>query len=592
MNSAKRIIELLVLSIFLVTTCLDPVTAQSISGDNGKKVINLVIVLDRTGSLQQSDPNRLSKEAAKLIIDLMVEKGSKIGLVQYTDKVIDRIDIIDLQGQGEKNKLKAYLDGLGVPKGQSTDISSGLKEGVSMLDGLQTLDNPVIILLTDGKNDFNGSDRTLDIYQRDMEQLLNIAKNKEILVYTIGLNADGSVDQEILSHIAKETGAKSYIVDRADDLPNVISNVYTDALGYKLLSLGSGKTAMSGSFDTYNFDVTNSSVAEANIVIHKNKDVQVKLIRPDGTEVFWDDNRFIASLSRNYLSYKILYPDQGQWRLMVKGTRNDEVKINLLYNYDLAIYMDELVDNSSEDKEILVKAYFRRQGLPIEDENLYKDMSVVVVVENSSANTSKKVPLTAGEKDYQGKIKFEQPGSYSVYVLAEGKALTRKSSSQTIQIKESNTQGWAVACKKIIYVVLRIFAVAAFVLLLLKGILKFLENTKPKLLFGKINLRVINKKTGREEVRQSKLLAPYGTSVTIGELAGNSMVYLNKVIISRNRQGVCLSCSEADNGGELSVSVNGERVAPSQIVQLTNGCSLRVVVVGHSIKVEGRFIEY
>jgi len=66
--------------------------------------MELVIVLDRTASLQQADPNKLSQEAAKLIVDLMVPNGSKMGFVQYTDKVIERRDMTTLNAQ-EKNKL-------------------------------------------------------------------------------------------------------------------------------------------------------------------------------------------------------------------------------------------------------------------------------------------------------------------------------------------------------------------------------------------------------------------------------------------------------------------------------------------------------
>lgn len=70
----------------------------------------------------------ISIEAAKLLVDLMVQNGSMIGLVQYTDKVIDRLDITVLNGQDEKNMLKSYLDGLVMPEGQSTDSSAGLKD--------------------------------------------------------------------------------------------------------------------------------------------------------------------------------------------------------------------------------------------------------------------------------------------------------------------------------------------------------------------------------------------------------------------------------------------------------------------------------
>jgi len=596
MNAIKRITALLLLSMLLVTISVYPVMAQSTFSDNDQKAMDLIIVLDRTGSLQQSDPHRLSQEAAKLMVDLMVQDGSKIGFVQYTDKVTDRLDIIDINGQGDKNKLKSYIDRLGVPKGQSTDLSTGLKEGVSMLASLQRLENPVIILLTDGKNDLKDSDRTQDMSQRDLKQALETANNKGILVYTLGLNADGSVDKNLLSRIAKETGGKPYIVDRANDLPDIISKVYTDALGYKLLSLGSDRKTLSGNFDTYYFDVTNSSVAEANIVIHKNRDVQVRLISPDGKEVSWDNDRFIASPSLNYMSYKILNPNIGQWRLMVKGTRNEAVKINLLYNYDLAIHMDQLSSDSLTGAEIPVKASFTREGRVIEDKNLYKDLKAVAVVENTSANTSEKVTLTAGERDYQGKIKLEQPGNYSVYVLAEGKSLTRKSSPQIIQITGKNSPSAAptenpFAWKKLLYASLGIMAVIAIAILLLKGIPKLIENAKPKLLFGKINLIVINTVTGREEVRESKLLAPYGTSVTLSKLLGNLTGSLNDVVIVRNEQGICLSYCEPGSR-DLSVSVYGDKVAPGQIVQLNNGCSLRVVAVVESIKVEGRFIEF
>ncbi|HBV87212.1 MAG TPA: hypothetical protein DEF42_11325 [Desulfosporosinus sp.] len=506
MNAGKRMTAFLVLSMFLVTMALYPVRAQSTSRDNGKKTMNLVIVLDRTGSLQQSDPHRLSSEAAKLIVDLMAEKGSKIGFVQYTDKVIDRLDITDINGQGAKNKFKAYINGLGLPKGQSTDSASGLKEGVSMLAGSHRLENPVILLLTDGKNDFDGSDRTPDISQRDLEQALETAKSKGILVYTIGLNADGSVDKDLLSRIAKETGGKSYIVDRANDLPDIITNVYTDALGYKLMSLGADRIKLNGKFDTYNFDVTNRSVVEANIVIYRNKDVQVKLIKPDGTEASWDNKRFIAAPSQNYISYKIINPDQGKWRLMVQGAPNEEVKISLIYNYDLEIQMDP-------------------------------------------------------------------PSSIE---MTEGKPLEKANPQHPFP--------W----KKLAYTLLGILAALAFVVLLFKWITKFIENTRSKLLFGKINLKVINTTTGREELRKSKTLAPYGTSVTLSVLAENPESVLKSIVLVRNGQGVYLTYSDAGSKG-LSVSVNGENVGPGQRVLLSNGCSIRIMALMDSIKVEGRY---
>lgn len=600
MNAGKRKKAFLSLSIilllFLLTCSFYSVKAESTTGGSNKRNMDLVIVLDRTASLQLSDPNMLSRQAAKLILDLMVQNGSKIGFVQYTDKVTDRLDITDINGLARKNDLKSYIDKLGVPKGKSTDLSSGLKEGVSMLAGLHTLENPIVILLSDGKNDFDGSDRTQDISQRDMAQTLEVAKNKGIVLYTIGLNADGTVDKELLSRIAKETGGKSYIVQRANDLPDIICDVYSDALGYRLMSLGPDRIRLSGDFEPYLFDVVNSSVEEANIVIYKNNDLEVKLFSPDGTEVSWDNTQFIAADSPNYRSYKIINPKKGQWRLMVKGARNNEIKISLLYNYDLVLLMDPLSSSAHTGSEIPVKAYLMSQGWAIKDKDLYKDMSAVLVVENLATNVSEKVTLTAGENDYQGKIKFEQAGNYNVYMRAEGKDLIRKSDSQRIQITENIAQGMvstknALLSKKFLIISLRILSAIVLAILLFKGISKLIETAKPKLLFGKIDLRVIDTISGREEMQLSKALASYGSLVTLGQLVETPSHKFNDIVFVRKTQGICLTYSNTD-GGDLSVSINGERVTPGQIVRLSNRCSVRVVTVDDSQKIEGRFHEF
>lgn len=47
MNAGKRMAALFILSMFLVTMSLYSVMAQSPFSDNGKKTMNLVIVLDQ-----------------------------------------------------------------------------------------------------------------------------------------------------------------------------------------------------------------------------------------------------------------------------------------------------------------------------------------------------------------------------------------------------------------------------------------------------------------------------------------------------------------------------------------------------------------
>jgi len=89
------------------------------------------------------------------------------------------------------------------------------------MQGLRTLEggkavSQVLILLTDGKHNAGKS---------SPHQAVTLAKERGIKVYTIGIGKKGDYDEELLSTIAKESGAKSFFASTADELENVYDEI-------------------------------------------------------------------------------------------------------------------------------------------------------------------------------------------------------------------------------------------------------------------------------------------------------------------------------------------------------------------------------
>lgn len=94
-----------------------------------------------------------------------------------------------------------------------------------MESGHKSGNNPVIILLSDGKND---PERSQDESLNDLKNALEICKSKGYPVYTIGLNYNGTVDKTQLGDISSSTGGKNYITNTASDLPAILTDIYAD----------------------------------------------------------------------------------------------------------------------------------------------------------------------------------------------------------------------------------------------------------------------------------------------------------------------------------------------------------------------------
>ncbi len=192
-----------------------------------KEGVNVVLVMDISGSMQATDyqPTRLeaSKKSAEILLKSLKDKDH-VGVVTfesgattaaylspYKDKVIEKLRSIS-------------------PKEGKTAIGDGLSLGIDMATSIPNK-KKVVILLSDGVSNAGII---------SPEEAIAFAKTNNIQVYTIGMGSDEKVvlgydwfgnpqyaelDEETLKSIAQNTGGKYFKSVNDKTLNEIYKNI-------------------------------------------------------------------------------------------------------------------------------------------------------------------------------------------------------------------------------------------------------------------------------------------------------------------------------------------------------------------------------
>ncbi|MGG1941668.1 vWA domain-containing protein [Paenibacillus polymyxa] len=415
-----------------------PQTANAASPSASK--VDAVLVVDVSNSMNTSDPGKIGNEAMKMFIDMLSTQNDKVGIVAYTDVVQREKALLNISSEADKQELKTFIDGLN--RGAYTDTSVGVKEAIRILqDGKTAGHAPMIVMLADGNNDFNKTTgRTESQSTQDMAQAVAEAKKSGVPIYTIGLNADGKLNKNKLADIAQQTGGKSFITSSADDLPNILSEIFASNLKLKVVPLQS--ITANGDYQDVTVTVPNDSVLEANISIMSSKPVEARLIDPSGNTKPIPSSDVLLSKSKSYSLIKLLKPVAGDWKLQVKGVQQDKIDINLVFNYDLELKLDAPPAKSYKKGDtVQIRSYLTSNNQQYLDQELYANMNAVLKVKDLDTGTTNEVPLTNAGDAFTGSYTIPDEHDYELTVRAEEKSFYRETQPVTISAKAGAASG-------------------------------------------------------------------------------------------------------------------------------------------------------
>ncbi|MEC0241082.1 VWA domain-containing protein [Paenibacillus dokdonensis] len=226
-TSWKLLVPATLVMLFVVGLGLEFV--YEINAGGAKPVKDIALVIDNSGSMQETDPDNGRYTAAKSMISRM-DSDNRVAVMVFSDQTNLLQPFMQVKNQAAKDKILGEIDALEATDG-GTDISRALSETMQHIqDKGDAGRGTMVVLLSDGFSDV------------DLNSALALYKQKNVQVNTIGLSLVQSDGSSLLKSIAQETGGQYYDVQNAGDLSVVFQKIYQDTGERTLITERTGPT--------------------------------------------------------------------------------------------------------------------------------------------------------------------------------------------------------------------------------------------------------------------------------------------------------------------------------------------------------------
>ncbi len=433
----KKLISAILALVIAASLSLGIIEAGAVGETTGE--VNVIFLVDSSRSMNKSDPDMIRLEAIKLFADLCTLGKTKIGFVLFGTEINYEQAPMPINTEEDRIAIKKKVDELTELKG-STDIGLALRHSVeSFPEASENEKGRFIVFLSDGRTVITkgeNSTRTLEDSEADLEKGIEEAQNAGIPIYTIGLNANGDVDEEQLRHISTKTYADdTYMTNSASDLSEILSDIYVRHTGAENLQLASFKS-IGGEHDT-EFDIADGSVIEANLVImHTGVLDDIKIKDPDGKEVIFNGSQADMSVTEGYTLMKLYYPNAGKWHLLVTSPADTKVDINCILTRDFRLCPTILTS-----REVCAGAIVKLRaeltdpsGVKITDENVITKLFGKGVLKNEATGETQEIVLTVDENSsFYGEGSIDTDDNYTVQVSLYNSNIDIRSEITTLE---------------------------------------------------------------------------------------------------------------------------------------------------------------
>ncbi|HUX58108.1 MAG TPA: vWA domain-containing protein [Bacteroidales bacterium] len=211
------------------------VDGSTLTSPTVKAKVDIVFILDRSGSIEGTDPNEVSKQVIEEILPTLNPSQHRTNVVTFSDEarfVCNDITTLSTNFSG----LSTCLHNIASPTG-FTNIAAAMSLANTTLSTTGA-NHRIAILFTDGYPESESS------YGYDMDQDTYITNTiipgailKDIAYYVVYLNSDthiqpGSVEESnvtsLISNICSRTGGQGYTIDNVNQLQGIFNDIIED----------------------------------------------------------------------------------------------------------------------------------------------------------------------------------------------------------------------------------------------------------------------------------------------------------------------------------------------------------------------------
>ena len=381
---------------------------------------NVMLVLDASVSMNESDARGLRYEAIRLFNSLLPNEGNSLGGVVFSTGIDRETGPRPVSGPEEKDAVVKTVRNVPAPGGW-TNIGAGLNTALKRLEEKGNPELPsVIILLSDG-NTAMYSDKLTRDSAKVRDRAVQRAAEENVPIYSICLNGNGSADTSEMKRISGDTGGVFTEVRRAEDLNKVFEIFYELIYRSSSVTLADGVFPADGVLDTP-FQVPGFGVEEVNVVFQGYAS-EAGLTRPDGSVYEAEMQRF-----ETFSAIKMTEIIPGEWRLRTKGISGDRIRIEVIYNTNLAVtlYLNPEGDELDPVEPVTFTARLSAGETEAGDYEDYLGFDAELIAYGPDDTELERLPMYIGNNGFEARSRFEE-GTCTFEAVVTGNSLEKTS---------------------------------------------------------------------------------------------------------------------------------------------------------------------
>ena len=337
----------------IIVACLI-VLFSAISHSAEKKNMDVVLVMDSTGSMKKTDPLFLRIPAAKLFISLL-DKNDRASVISFSDSAELLSSSVLVDSENGKNTLFQAVDKI-TSAGLHTNLHEALNKGIEVLGAEKRPGSEkVIVLMSDGIMDTGDPEKDKALIEKLKTDLTKMLIDNGIKVYAIAFT--GQSDTQLLERVSKQTGGFYNLAMTDRDFHVVFASIFESLKAPDMLP-------MSG-----NGFLIDKSIEEVTIVTTKDSpDTTIKLSAPDGKKYSSGnkplDTEWFASSNFDMVTMK--KPLEGKWEILFSTGKNN--KAYVITNLNLQTNFNELYPLFGQNLD--VRVWLERDGKTIKEKEV------------------------------------------------------------------------------------------------------------------------------------------------------------------------------------------------------------------------------
>jgi len=396
------------------------------------------VIVDASGSMLISDPDKLTSEALRLISNLAPEEKATLGIWLFGEepRVLLPESIVN---KASKSKLASYVNSY-VTQDVKTDLEAIIKLLLDTPDSgnLAPEFNRHWILVTDGMVDIS-LDEAVNKASRDriLNELMSQLEERGIHLHTVSMT--GYTDKELLESLSLRTDATHTEVAIPEDLLDTFDRIFTQASPSDELP-----------FDGNQF-VVDDAIDELTLVVFHENGIQPHVVKPDGSLLSLVNDRNVSvAASDHYTLITVHKPDAGVWQ--VDNVDLERSSIRVITN--LSSQATQVAPIVFVNEPIYSTVGLFQKNVIIKDDNILNLVTVKQTLIRLSGE-QKETILSHEMAQTNGQFKqrlegIVEPGNYELVSLLDGQTFSRQLSQYftvhpAIDFKGTNPGGNLIA---------------------------------------------------------------------------------------------------------------------------------------------------